>query len=66
MEKYKEKYNELLKRYYKGNDYLSNIDINNPNYDYYFKIFQEIQNKIYKIVEQHSEMTNEEILNGFH
>lgn len=62
MEEYKQEYNKLLKRYYNGCEYLKN----NPNeFDFYFDGLLKILDKLVEIVGNHTEMTNEEILNGF-
>lgn len=62
MEQYKQEYNELLTRYYNGCDYIKNhID----KADKYMDELLKILSRIYKIVDNHPEMTKEEISNGF-
>lgn len=62
MEKYKQKYNKLLKRYYNGCEYLKK---NPSEFDFYFNDLLKILDELAKIVDNHPEMTKEEISNGF-
>lgn len=62
MEDYKIEYNNLLKRYYHGCFYLEN---NKDEWDKYIPLLLDILNKIEEIIFKHSNMTNDEILNGF-
>lgn len=62
MEGYKQEYNKLLTRYYKGCEYLKN----NPHrFNEYFTELLKILDNINKITKIHPEMTQEELLNGF-
>lgn len=62
MEEYKQEYNKLLTRYYKGCEYLKN----NPHrFNEYFSELLKILNNINEINKKHPEMTKDEISNGF-
>lgn len=61
MEKYKEKYNYWLKRYYNGIKFLNE---NPESYEKYIENLLKIREELDKIISENN-MTSDEILNGF-
>lgn len=62
MEEYKEEYNKLLTRYNNGCTYL---ETHRNEHNKYINNLLNIQSQLNNIIEQHPEMTEEEILKGF-
>lgn len=66
MEKAKEEYNKLLKRYYMAGEYFDRKDISNSEKEQFLESFQQVLAGLNYLLGKIEIYTNQEVVEGFY